>query len=157
MSSRKRLLLPVCLLGLFALSVALEPVPHALSEAAVPSLVLLGTAKGGTTDLWHMIHRVHKGFCSYDPRTSKTVGQQYPEHIQTKKELDFFSQGLDSVCSGTSGNVCSAADMRVLLRCPNDLINLWVEERKRSADKVNVVAARCQEWLAVHRIGMYIE
>lgn len=157
--NRKRLshlLLSVCFQCILALILFPETVlTQGLSEDAIPSLILLGTAKGGTTDLWHMIHRLHKGFCSYDPHTTKSFDQQFPEHIQTKKELDFFSRGFDSVCSGSdsSEDVCTARDMSVLLRCPNALVNKWVEERKASTDKVNMIAARCREWLEVNQIG----
>jgi hypothetical protein len=148
-------------------SVSSSVIPRqGLSDRAVPSLVMLGTAKGGTTDIWHMIHRIHKGFCSYDPRTTEKFDRQFVEHIQTKKELDFFSAGLDSVCSGSDSdsgdvsgsgshrrNICSPSDMGALLRCPNVLLNRWIEERKRAVDKVNVLASRCREWLAVHQIS----
>lgn len=129
-----------------------------LSDTAAPSLVLLGTAKGGTTDVWHMIHRIHKGFCSFDPQTFESFDSQYPEHIQTKKELDFFGDGLDSVCSGVNGAgykklFCTPDEMGSLLRCPNVLVNQWVEERKKRPNSANLIAARCKEWLTVHHIS----
>lgn len=147
------------------LSAISAPSPQ-LSEASIPSLVLLGTAKGGTTDLWHMLHRVHKGFCSYDRSEAGMykIGQ-FPEHIQTKKELNFFSSTIDSVCfgalsnphegggSGTSENLCSPRDLSSLLRCPNTLLNQLIDERKRVHNQPNEIASRCREWQDFNMLG----
>lgn len=106
-----------------------------LNKNAVPSLVLLGTAKGGTTDLWHIIHNLNIGFEQYEKGSS--------QHIQTKKELDFFG---GSYCVSESSAVCPVSQMKSLLRCPNSVFSQF------SLEGVHM-ARVCQEWLEKGQIG----
>lgn len=106
-----------------------------LSSEAVPSLVLLGTAKGGTTDLWHIIHNLKIGFEQYEASSV--------DHIQTKKELDFFSGVL---CTSSSRFECPPEHLKILLRCPNSILNEYSLE---GIHMVNV----CQEWLQQKHIS----
>ena len=108
--------------------------PPGLSNQAVPSLVLLGTAKGGTTDLWHILHNLGIGFEQYEKGSAS--------HIQTRKELDFFSGEL---CT-SSTSVCPAEQMEWLLRCPNSVLSQY------SLEGIHMVRV-CQEWLEERQIG----
>jgi hypothetical protein len=108
-----------------------------LDRKAVPSLVLLGTAKGGTTDLWHIIHKLKIGFDQYEN------GQT--NRIQTRKELDFF--GGTFCVSDTTSAVCPVSHMETLLRCPNSILSEY------SLEGLHMVRV-CQEWLDKRQMGV---
>lgn len=82
-----------------------------LNYQAVPSLVILGVAKGGTTDLWDMLHTYHRGFQSYSQQQNLNKIL-----INPWKELDFFSFHSTNVCSIKHN--CSIEQVKILLNCP---------------------------------------
>jgi K+-sensing histidine kinase KdpD len=57
----------------------------------------------------------------------------------------------------SSSNVCSAYRMSALLRCPNNLLDALIEERKRAKNdkSSNNIAVKCREWMVTNNIGMY--
>lgn len=100
-----------------------------LQKNAIPSLVVLGTAKGGTTDIWHLIHKYHSGFSQF------ILGEN--DRIQTKKELDFFTSS--SMCFN-----CSPAQLRFLFRCPNHIISTPPYDSS--------LLKRCASWLHANKV-----
>jgi hypothetical protein len=136
------------------------PLPEpGLDPNAVPSLVILvlfcfplsrfifslliqGTAKGGTTDIWHMIHKLPLGF--HFQTSNKSLSS-----IQLKKELNFWSGG---VCAESFSNsneqlrICSANEMKVLLNCPRILLD------QHSLQGKDLIRA-CQRWLQDRQLG----
>jgi hypothetical protein len=101
-----------------------------LNPKAIPSLVILGVAKGGTTDLWDLLHTYHTGFQVHTKQHQQH--QQHPSHenshsdkkmmIHPWKELDFFtSHHRTNVCYPTAPHEkrnCSIEKMKILLNCP---------------------------------------
>ena len=103
-----------------------------------------------------MIHRLHKGFCSYNPLVSQQDVGHFPEHIQTRKELDFFTGRFDSSCWGMDSDnkkYCNKDDLNILLRCPNDVLSKRMEERISSGEGSDVVVDHCRQWLLKNNIS----
>ena len=101
-----------CLLPLLA-SYDLQ---RGISEYSTPSLVILGTAKGGTTDMWEMVHILHKGFASY---SSAAFSSRCPCRIRPWKELMFFNDKYDFCYSADNIQTwCNVSELSTLLRCP---------------------------------------
>jgi hypothetical protein len=119
-----------------------------LFSSSVSKFLFQGTAKGGTTDLWHILQRLNVGFSQYEINSTRI--------IQTKKELDFFSGVLctppPSLSSSSllTGNSlpCSASVMKTFLKCPRHLIDQHFSSFS-SADSVSSLALikTCQQWL----------
>jgi hypothetical protein len=88
-----------------------------LNSSAVPSLVILGIAKGGTTDLWDLLHSYHRGFQSY----SHTSTSSHRGHlIHPWKELDFFSSHTSTnICSDLTH--CSIQKIKTFFSCPSSV------------------------------------
>lgn len=101
-----------------------------LQSKATPSFVILGTAKGGTTDIWHLVHKFYYGFAQFHPKDPF-------QRIQTKKELNFFNPSL---CE-----LCSPMQFRSFFRCPSLVINN-PKENEPSLMK------RCSQWLLNNKI-----
>jgi hypothetical protein len=82
--------------------------PHmtCLSSHAVPSLVILGAAKGGTTDVWDMLATHHCKFNNGKHLTWKI-----------EKEVNLLAHQL----CGIEKDMCSARDVYMMLRCPRKL------------------------------------
>lgn len=90
-----------------------------ITDRATPSVVILGTAKGGTTDIWDLLHVLHRGFATFVPVTYSPL---CPCRIRPWKELLFFNEN-HSYCT-TDQNVrksCNASQMSTLLRCPTSV------------------------------------
>jgi hypothetical protein len=92
-----------------------------LNSSAIPSLVILGIAKGGTTDLWDLLHNYHRGFQSYS--YSSTSSRSTPPHkslVHPWKELDFFSfHSSTNICSDLVH--CSIENIKTFLSCPTSI------------------------------------
>jgi hypothetical protein len=96
-----------------------------LNSQAVPSLVILGVAKGGTTDLWDLLHIYHKGFHihSYLNPLEKKV-------IHPWKELDFFSLNYRTNVCFTDPRNCSVEKMTILLNCPTVVFESLIQSQQ---------------------------
>jgi hypothetical protein len=68
-------------------------------------LVILGAAKGGTTDIWNMLHTYHSKYNSV--RLTPW---------QTEKELNLLDP---TVCQES---LCNSSELYYLLRCPYQLL-----------------------------------
>jgi hypothetical protein len=118
-------------------------------------LVPQGTAKGGTTDLWHILQKLNVGFTQYETNTSSASSTANRRIIQTKKELNFYdgtfctppppplssSSTSPFIRSGRADlSPCSASVMKTLLRCPRHLID-------QSSSSSSSTLTACQNWL----------
>ena len=92
------------------------------SERSVPSVVILGTAKGGTTDLWYYLMNHHEMF--------SRIG------ALPRKELDF-----PMICKSfekNSNEACKADEIQTLLLCPRNVIYPSIDFQRADCSKKSI-------------------
>jgi len=100
-----------------------------LDEHAVPSLLIAGVAKGGSTDLWSLLTSVHPDFmCS----STKTIESNSKTCI-LEKEFNLFY-----VSGGYKDYKCPSEELSYLMQCPEAIV--------RNKDFSRNLT-RCKEWL----------
>jgi hypothetical protein len=111
------------LISIFCISFIVAKVSYSgISSGATPSVVILGTAKGGTTDIWDLLHVIHSGFSTF---ASKEYSNKCPCRIRPWKELLFFNDYHD-YCNNHNNNssvrkFCNVSEISTLLRCPTSV------------------------------------
>lgn len=93
-----------------------------ITQQATPSVVILGTAKGGTTDIWNLLHILHAGFASFATKDLKGEPlENGRSQIRPWKELLFFNERYDYCKSGNNKRYCDVSEMSTLLHCPSQV------------------------------------
>lgn len=141
-----------------------------LSYSSIPSLIILGTSKGGTTDLWDLLHYYHLGFLSISFSTLttnylsnfsnssnsstlfnssnhlkslKSLKVIKSQLIHPWKELDFFSlSSYNNICYIQSK--CTINKMKILLNCPTNIFQTFLSSpTSSSSSQFNYIYELC--------------
>lgn len=112
---------------------------YGLQESSLPHLVILGVAKGGTSELWHSIMTQHPYFQRYS---------NVPElKYLPVKELNF--PGVCASMSIGATSLCNASIIDTLLKCPKYINDQTTRDfqPKNFHKSIN----NCTKWLNKYR------